>query len=166
MPPLLLNLCPTESTYTAKHNTSGYLRVELEGGKGRYRKDILNPAMTVNCRWVVRKEYFDYLWAFYRVYLRNMAPFYVDLVLEEWGKVRVLADIIPDSFQFDAKQGPTYTVTAQLEVQPPQYDAQADEDYITIINEFGPDYEKWLERLWQIVNIKYPVAMPVPPLYP
>lgn len=162
MPPILLSVCPTESTYATKHNTSGYLRVELEGGMGRYRKDILNPGTTVNCRWVVRHAYFDYLWAFYRTYLRTMAPFYIDLVLEEWGNVRVLANIIPDSFQVEAKQGSTYTVTAQLEVQAPQYDPQDDEDYIYLINEFGED----LDWLWRIINIHYPIAMPVPPLYP
>ena len=166
MPPIFLSVCPTESTYAAKHNTSGYLRVELEGGMGRYRKDILNPGTTVNCRWVVGRAYYDYLWAFYRTYLRKMEPFYIELVLEEWGNVRVLANIIPDSFQLESKQGSAYTVTAQLEVQAPQYDAQTDEEYIWIINEFGPEYEKIIDRLWRIVNIDYPVAMPVPPLYP
>jgi hypothetical protein len=162
---MLLNVCPTESTYAAKRNTSGYLRVELDGGMGRYRKDILDPATTVNCRWAVRKEYFDYLWAFYRTYLRTMESFHVDLILEECGKVRVLANIIPDSFQFDTKQGSTYTITAQLEVLSPLYDAQTDADYIEIINVFGPDYEKWIDRLWRIVNIDFQAAMPVPPLY-
>ena len=94
-----------------------------------------------------------------------MAPFHVDLILEEWGKVRVLANIIPDTFQLESKQGPVYTVTAQLEVQAPEYDAQTDEDYIFIINEFGTDYQKWIDHLWKIINIDYPLAMRVPPLY-
>ncbi|MDL2286223.1 hypothetical protein LJC24_02125 [Desulfococcaceae bacterium OttesenSCG-928-F15] len=163
---LLLDLCPTESTYATKHNTSGYLRVELEGGMGRYRKGIQNPATIVSCRWVLGENDFNRLWAFYRTWLRKVEPFEIDLILEEYGLVRVLANILPDTFQLEAKQGPAHTITAQLEVQAPQYDAQDDEDYIYIINEFGPDYEEWTERLWFIVNVDYPVAMPVPPLYP
>lgn len=159
MAPMQLKLCPTESTYASKHNTSGYLRVDLEGGRGRYRKDILNPATTVNCRWVVERGYFDYLWAFYRTYLRTMEPFQIDLVLEEWGEVRVLANIIPDSFQFETKQGPTYTVTAQLEVLAPQYDPDADTDYIAVINEFGHDYIYWFDKLQVIVNNDWPQAL-------
>lgn len=162
MEPMLLALCPTESSYAARHTSSGYLRVGLEGGMGRYRKDILNSSTTVSCRWVVGQAYFDYLWAFYRTYLRTLEPFYIDLMLEEWGAVRVLAHIFPDSFNFESKQGGTYTVTAQLEVQAPQYNPQDDEDYIYLISEFGEDFD-WL---WKIVNLQYPVAMPVPPLYP
>lgn len=99
---------------------------------GRYRKDILDPATTMNCRWVVEEIYFDYLWAFYRTWLRKMEPFDIDLILEEYGFVRVLARFIPGTFQFDTKQGPTRTITAQLEVQAPQYDVQDDEDSLTI----------------------------------
>lgn len=164
--PMLLNLCPTESRYSATRNTSGYLRVELDGGMGRYRKDILDPGTTVTCRWIVGQEHYNYLWAFYRVYCHKMIPFHIDLILEEWGKVRVLANIIPDSFRLDGKQGQTYTVTAQLEVQAQQYNVQDDEDYIFILNELGLDFRKWLERLWHTVNIDYPAALPVPPLYP
>ena len=160
MPPRTLNLCPTESSYAAKHNASGYLRVELDGGMGRCRKDILNPGTTVDCRWVIRRGHFDYLWAFYRTYVRAMEPFYIDLVLEEYGMVRVLANIIPDTFHLAEKHGTTYTVTAQLEVQAPQYDAQLDIDILDIVDELGAEYQEWVERLWKIINIDYPVTLP------
>lgn len=154
--PLRLSICPTESSYATEHNTDGYLRVDLDGGMGRYRKDILNPSTIVNCRWVVNKTIFDYLWAFYRTYLRNMEPFYIDLVLEERGRVRVLANIIPDSWKFGEKRGPTYTITANLEVQAPQYDALDDLIYIILINEFGENYAALINLLHQILHVEAP----------
>jgi hypothetical protein len=165
MPPVRLILCPTESAYSTERSADGYLRTSLDGGMGRYRKDILGSSTLVNCRWVVTGIMFDYLWAFYRDYLRKIEPFHIELVLEEGARVRVLANVVPNSFKFGEKKGGTHTVTAQLEVLAPEYDAQADEDMIWLIGEFGEDYELWVERLWKIVNIDYPVAMPIPPLY-
>lgn len=167
---LKLTIPPDQSSYTAEKSIAEILRVQLQGGKGRYRRDILGATFIVKCQWKVSGDIFDYLNAHSRVFTSQVNPFLIDLFIEEQVLRNVKAWFVPKSFKlsnYDSYN--TYTVSAQLEVIPPDYAIEDDLDLIEIVNEFGPYYREWLERLerlWKIVNIDYPVAMPVPPLYP
>lgn len=131
-----LSIPPDQSGY-AMTAGSGVLRVELDGGLGRYRRDILNQASLVDCSWTVNQAEYNYLMAFFRVNEKNGGDgFNIDLILDSQEPTEYVAHIIPGSWRLTGQKGTGYTVTAQLEVEAAEHDYEYDQGIIDIY-EYG-----------------------------
>lgn len=151
---------PTQSTYSKEASASETVRVQLDGGQGRHRRDITRVSRFVQCRWIVNKSGYDYLSAFERVFSKNAEPFLINLIVEESALVECKAWFMPGTFKLSEQRGNGYYCTAQLEVVTPLYDPQLDEDLLDLNDAFGEDWPYWCDRLDIIVNVKLPEAMP------
>jgi hypothetical protein len=101
----------------------GVLAVELDGGAGRYRADVLNGARRVTVTWVCNGPQYDYLCAFKRTATANGAlPFDISLRLDAEPRQVFAAHFIPDTFRIVRMEGRIRVVEAELEVIKP-YDA-------------------------------------------
>lgn len=132
-----LSIPPDQAGYGVTPG-SGTKRTELDGGLGRYRRDILNQSSLANCSWTVNREEYNYLMAFFRINEKNGGEgFYVDLILDTQEPTEYTAHIVPGSFQLTQQRGTGYTVTAQLEVEAVEHDYEYDQGIIDIYEAFG-----------------------------
>lgn len=132
-----LSIPPNQSGY-AVTNGSGVKRTELDGGSGRYRRDILNQASLVNCSWTINRDDYDYLMAFFRINERDGgAGFLIDLILDNWQPTEYVAHVVPGSWGLGSQAGTGYTINAQLEVEPIQPDYEYDQSIIDSVEAFG-----------------------------
>ena len=147
---------PDQASYAVTDGTE-VIRVQLQGGAGRYRRDILNSSRTVNVTWTLSPNEYKYIRSFYKVSVYDTsAPFLIDLYLDEPTLTEHQARFLPGTMQLQSQSGLTFVVTAQLEVTPLPFDYSADADYIGIYNEFGESFMYWLDRLDVIVNTDLP----------
>lgn len=154
-------LAPNQASYAVQPSTDEYLRTQLDGGAGRYRRDILNATILVNVSWTVPSIGFDYLHAVHNVWVNRIEPFTIDLFINEEGFSNVLAWFVPGTFKYiESVRGQTYTVTAQLEIQPIERDLELDEDLLALWEEFEEDWPYYLDQLQIIVNDMWPEGMP------
>lgn len=111
-----LMLPAAEAGYTAQPGET-VKRVQLAGGKGRYRKDVDGATSAVNVTWVCPDELsFAYLGAFYRKRAAEGAvSVLIDLNLGGLIQEHV-CNFLPGTYGLREKNGDVYTVTAQLEV--------------------------------------------------
>ncbi len=150
---------PNQSSYSVKDGTE-VIRVKLDGGKGRYRRDILNSTSTVNVAWTVGADEYEYLRAFYKVMKVNAStPFKIDLILDSASLTEHDAFFIPDTMQLQEQKGLTYIVAAQLEVVPLPQNYQNDDYLVNMWQEFGADWPVWADKLDTIVNVDWPGAL-------
>lgn len=149
-------LCPAQASYAVEDNTAQTIRTQLDGGRGRYRRDILNSSALVDVRWVVTASGYDYLCAFKRVFEGEVEPFLIDLIIGEARLTECQAMIIPQSFRLEQVSGPAYTVSAQLEVTPPEYSIDMDKAIIWLVSVFGPEWLNWFNRLHYILHVRAP----------
>lgn len=156
---LRLELRPDQDSYTFKRTNAGYIRAELDGGEGKYRRDVLGSSETVTVRFTLNADAYSYLWSLYRVFAYDMTRFRIDLILEDEGLVEVEAWFVPDTFKLTRQTATTYVVQATLEAIPPIYDIDLDRDYLYIIKDFGLDWRLWLDRLQVIVNDEWSIAL-------
>lgn len=132
-----LNLAPIQADYTVTDGVE-VVRVDLAGGMGRYRRDILKASKTVNVTWWTTTAEYDYLRAFYRVVVAEGARrFLIDLIIDSPELVEHEAMIIPGTMQLAGVMAGIYHVTAQLEVMPVDHDYNDDSDYIGVVSEWG-----------------------------
>jgi hypothetical protein len=156
-----LNLPPDQAGYAVLDAGNEVVRVQLAGGAGRYRRDILNASKMANVTWTLGPEEYDYFEMFYRVMtLRAGEPFLIDLIIGESGLTQHEARFIPGSKQLQSQRGLTYVVTAQLEVTPKQYDYAYEDSLIVLLSAYT-DFDSSLEvinQLEQLVNEDLPNA--------
>lgn len=158
-----LDIRPDQSSYTLQRTTSGYLQVQLDGGEGRYRRDILGSSAKVPVTFTLDADDYEYISSFYRVYMDSLRPFFVDLIAEDEEIVECLCHIVPDTFKLTKQVARIFTIQATLEVQLPDYDLEADYGSLYMRDALGKDWKKWVERLHVIVNYEYPESLPYPP---
>jgi hypothetical protein len=143
-----LILPPDQASYSVS-SADEVLRVQLDGGRGRYRRDILNASRMVNCQWTIGPENFQYLNVFYRYSVENASePFLIDLYLDDPFLTEHQANFIPGSFSLSSQQGLTFVVTAQIEVKPSNYDPDYSSSYLMLIAEYGS-----VEAATEILNL-------------
>lgn len=132
-----MSIPPDQSGYAVTPG-SGTKRTELDGGLGRYRRDILNQSSLVNCSWTVNREEYNYLMAFFRINEKNGGDgFYVDLILDTQEPTEYIAHIVPGSWSLTQQRGTGYTVAAQLEVEAIEHDYEYDQSLIDIYEAYG-----------------------------
>lgn len=127
---------PESSSYSLSFGEE-VLRVELDGGRGRYRADILNASKRIRVTFILDPTGYDYFMAFYRRQARAGAePFEMDLIVDSSTIAECTVHIIPKSLQLTEQSGLAYTVSCELEVESP-FNADQDDDDDTIISAYN-----------------------------
>lgn len=137
---LKLSLVPQQAQYSVDAEEAAILRVQLDGGAGRYRRDLLGATQVVNVTWALDPGEYHYIQAFYRAVGRGATPFLVDLILEGQELDEYTVNFLPGTFRLAGVSGLRYQVSASLEVRPSE--GIDDEDYNTalvdLFDAFGP----------------------------
>jgi len=114
------------------------VRQQLDGGAGRYRKDIAHSSSVVGCQWQLNQNDYDYFMAFYRRQTRNASlPFTIDLIVDGEDLTERTVHFIPGTVRLVQHSGSLYVVGANLEVHAIVNPAQdtADDAIIAAYNE-------------------------------
>jgi hypothetical protein len=148
LPKLLVT--PEESNYTFEDGQE-VVRVELEGGAGRYRRDVIGAASLVRCRWLLSQEQYFYLRAFYRsTVLNGSLPFLIDLLLDIPTLTEHTA-YFKNEPRLNRVQGHMHQVQADLEVEPVALDSDY---YDAVVMLFEEGVESGLfATLEELVNV-------------
>lgn len=122
-------LIPPDSSSYAVDFGEEATRVQLDGGVGRYRADILNAAPKVNCSWIMTAEQYTYAMAFYRTQTkRGSLPFQISLIIDDADLGERTVYFIPGSFKLSGQRGATYFLEGTLEVVPVINEDETTED--------------------------------------
>ena len=147
-----LNLTPVQASYTFAHGQET-LRVRLDGGASRFRRDILGSSSILNVRWQANSTDYQFLQAFYRSVSKNGSlPFLIDLVIDYSQLREYRAYFIPGSFRLASQAGHTYNVSAQLEVLAIDRDEDYDEAFIAAYEAHGRQASNTGQELEDFVN--------------
>lgn len=154
-------ILPEEARYTVTDGEET-VRSKLDGGKGRYRADILNSTSKVTVSWVFRPSQFSYFRSFYKgaSAARGATPFLIDLILDEGtSPVEHTAYFVPNKVKLRKVRGESYEVTAELEVIPVTYESGYHDAIVWIYETYGEDQTTLttlLDQLEQLVNTDIP----------
>jgi hypothetical protein len=122
---------PIESSSYSVIEGREIVQNRLDGGRSRFRRDILGAAKLVNAQWICDPDEFTYLKAFYSYSMAHASEgFLLSMVLDEGELTTNQCFFIPETFQLVAQQGLAYTCTAQLEVIGDEYNLEDDEALI------------------------------------
>lgn len=153
-----LAYCVQQSGYTVDFG-SDVINQELDGGVGRYRRDIRRQSHLVNVSWVVKLKGYQYLTAFYRVWMRNPSqPFLAKLIIDD--ELKDYECSFKGPIQLNSKDGPVYRVSAQLEVKALIADDVFDDLLVEAGNKNIDLSELW-NPLEELVNEDLPNALGV-----
>lgn len=159
-----LVLAPDNSSYSVRDGKE-VVSVALDGGAGRYRRDILGASSAVSVQWICDREEYHYLRSFYRALLgKGAKPFLIDLILDDPLPMEHKAYFVPGSMALTAQRGLAYYVSAELEVEPTDMDEEAELNFATMFSNFGPDWETVFppieDEFNTIVNTDLPAVLP------
>lgn len=152
-----LALAPDQQQYATAEGTR-QVYSKLDGGLGRYRRDLLNGTYKVDVQWTVGDADFVYLNTFYRV-VEGVNPFLMDLILDAAVLTEHECRFIPGTFRLTSIKGEQYTVRAQLEVRPAIADDEFDAGLVTTYESFGPEGPQAYASLAYLVNVSMPANM-------
>lgn len=154
---------PQQANYAVQDGQET-ISVQLEGGAGRYRKDILNSTSRVNVSWLFTAVGYEYFRAFYREQTAantGAQPFLIDLLLDEaLALTEHTAYLIPGSVTLAGTKGLSYVVQAQLEVIPKTYADGYFEAIIFLVEEFGDQAVEESDALFDALTKLITVDMP------
>lgn len=120
--------------YTVQRGNA-VVATELDGGRPRMRKDVLNPSSRVTVQWVFTPDQYDYFQAFYHTTTEEGAlPFEIDLVIDTANQAEYTANFVPGSVQLTGKQGQVFFVSAELDVEAAVRSTSADAALVTAFN--------------------------------
>lgn len=124
---------PESSSYNLTFGTEA-LRTELDGGRGRYRADILGAStMLEGIEWKLDPDKYNYFMAFYRTETKRASlPFTMDLLVDNSELVTCDCNFVPGSVRLSQQSGITYIVSASIEVKRPINLDEEEEDDETI----------------------------------
>lgn len=109
-----LAYCVQQSGYTVDFGND-VIAQNLDGGPSRYRRDIRRNSHLVSVSWVVKLRGYQYLTAFHRVWMRNPSqPFLAKLIIDD--ELKDYECFFKSAIQLNSKNGPVYTLSAQLEI--------------------------------------------------
>jgi len=152
-------IAPDQASYNVRDGRE-VNRTQLQGGRGRYRKDILNSSRVVTVSWTVGREDYEYLRSFYRVMVAQAStPFKIDLILDKSSLTEHDAFFIPDTMNLQRIAGHTHTLAAQLEVVPIQQDFQFDSYFIALRQEYGLRWQIQEDLIDKLINVDIPDAL-------
>lgn len=147
-----LAYCVQQSGYTVDFGND-VIAQELDGGPSRYRRDIRRNSHLVNVSWVLKLKGYQYLTAFYRVWMRNPSqPFLAKLIIDD--ELKDYECFFKSAIQLNSKEGLVYRVSAQLEVKALIADDAFDDTLVALGS--GSDI---FEPLEELVNEGLPNAL-------
>lgn len=131
------------------------LRVDLDGGKGRYRKDIDGATLQVGVTWELNPIDYGRLYAAYRnLTASGSVPFLIDLVLDGTLQEHE-CHFMPGSFGLRSMEGFSYTCGATLEVTPVDItDLTVETEAFFLLSSLSPDPTTYLLLLEDLVNVR------------
>ncbi len=152
-----LAVAPEGSAYTVVDGTE-VIQNKLDGGRSRFRLDILKSSKTVTVQWILDPIEYSWINAFYRDSVKNAStPFLMELVVDEGTLTTHECYFIPGTKQLVAQAGLAYTVSANLEVKPVEYDPDTDDLFIALGEEFGPGNVPYVTGIVDnIINFEFP----------
>lgn len=144
----ILQLPPLQASYNVDFGDE-VTRIQLNGGAGFYRRDVIGASSQVNANWNLSKAQYQYFMAFYRVQVsKGSAPFQYRLIIEQADAADYEVFFMPGTFKLIGKNGLRYMVTAQLEVKAKPVDLVFDQAIIDSYGSgFGTDAANLLEKL-------------------
>lgn len=148
---------PDAANYTTKDGKE-VVAVQLDGGAGRYRRDIIGATSLVTAQWTVDAYGFQYLRAFFNTGTKKGSlPFKADLLLDQGGVLTEhICYFVPETFSLSQQQGNGYIVVANLEVKPLPVDEVADDGILLfygteiITTEDATEFFNLLEHLVEV----------------
>jgi hypothetical protein len=151
---MLLNLPPDQASYVVTDGKEVVYN-QLEGGFGRYRRDILNSNSLVDLQWTVNRGGLDYLTDFFEnITNSGSLPFTIFLYIDSGiALTEQTAYFVPETFKISEGNGFSFIVSAQLEIKPLEINEDEAFDYITVCNEFGFDWY-FMDLFDYIINTK------------
>ncbi len=151
-----LTIPPQQAGYSVKDGQQA-IYTKLDGGAGRFRQDMLDPAPRVKCKWVLNKLEYEYLKAFYKTISKGGANvFLIDLIVDQADLTEHEAHFIPNTFSLASQRGHSYTVNADLEIKPITEDESYNESLVDIYNAYGDNAENMLNIFEVFVNVTIP----------
>lgn len=149
---------PDNSSYSVTDGNE-VIATKLASGASRYRRDIIGATSTVNVTWIVGRDAYKYIRAFYKAIAQKGAlPFTIDLILDEPDLTAHKAYFVPGTMVLTGQQGLTYFVSAQLEVYPNEA-TESDAEYVYLYNGFGPNYLSFEALFNKTVNVDLPEVL-------
>lgn len=157
-----LRFAPILAAYATDPGQS-VIGTELDGGMGAYRTDILNPADKVNCQWVLpsKEDYREFVIFYKGPGKEGAATFLMDLVIDDPDPIERTCRFIPGTYKLVSIQGQTYTVQAQLEVEPLYLDPDYYDTLYMLIEEYGSleAAQAMLNQFNQLINVDFPESL-------
>lgn len=155
-----LSLAPDNSSYSVTDGKE-VVSVALDGGAGKYRRDIVGASSSVSVSWVCDREEYHYIRAFYRALLgKGSKPFLIDLILDDPLPAEHKAYFVPGSMVLTGQKGLSYYVSAQLEVEPSDIDTEAETMFATLYSIFGPNWQNEFPPIEDAVDTLVNVQIP------
>lgn len=149
--------CTTQSGYSAQIG-DGVVSQELDGGAPRFKRALKGAYHSASVQWVVKDTGYQYLMAFYRVWARNPNQrFLADLCIDN-AEVEPYQCYFVGSPRLDSKNGPTYTVSAELRVKPLNINNDLDDLIVTAATD-GVDLAELMNPLEHLANVSLPDAL-------
>lgn len=154
-----LDLPVLNDSYTVDKSADEYSRVQLDGGAGRYSKDLFGISDLVGLTFVLNPDEFDFLKIFYNVAARSGEEFIMNLLIDSFDLKPYKCRFIPSTFKITGSKGFATFVSATVEAINRIDDPISDDDYMILFDEFGNDFltefPTFDDRLNQTVNFDY-----------
>lgn len=152
-----LMLTPTAAGYDAQIGGL-VLMQQLDGGQPRFERDVLGASHSVSLAWATSAAGYQYLLAFYRVWLRNPSqPFIARLIIEDHAMRDYQCQFMPNTFALSSKSGPVYNVGAQITAKALSSDDDVDNAIVMLWAAGAQDGE--LPALEKLANVDLPDAL-------
>ena len=139
-----LNLAPDQAGYAVTDGVE-VASTQLDGGAGRYRKDIVSASALVQVQWRINPIEFRYLKSFYNLLTsKGSDAFIIDLYLDSEELTTHECHFVPGSFRLVGQQGKQFTVSARLEAKPVKLTAaeeEAENIWASLFGELGASFE-------------------------
>ena len=148
-------LRPNQSGYSVQHSYP-IDRMQMGGGASRLRKGKKNLPLLVTLQWLTDKAGYDYLKAFYELWLNQspaINPFLIDLIID-YGDLLEYSCIFTDGIRLDQVAGHAYYISANIEAKAKKRNNDQDEVIILGVLDL-------LNPLEQLVNVDLPNALEV-----
>lgn len=143
---------PDQQGYSFKDGAET-ISTMLSGGSSRFRLDKIGASYHLNLQWNLDAAGYKYARIFYRtITASGSLPFTIDL-FDDYGELREhTVHFVPGTFGLRRQQGLAFYVGCSVEVQPFE-SALTDADYIYLYNEFGAEYEDFMDQLNTLMNV-------------
>lgn len=164
----ILTYSPLQSSYSFRDSESDVVATQMDGGAPFFRQNVEGNTFFASVGWVLSGADISAFFTFFQTTLSNGSlPFQLELLVdgfdfENGGMVLTnhKCYFSPNSLKVSWLSENTLGVSAELEVQPNEYDIEQGLDIVGAYNEFGRAWRTLFppleDELDQIVNEDWP----------